>query len=240
VNLRLFGPINGAACQRNRFGELVFTCLLLEGERTCRKRNVMSLNDPQRSYLHSAGQSSTHLMRFGWIQRHGASSGFSMSKGATACKGPSWQAMDCPKSLKKYDAAACKPRRLTIFSTRFKISTDVVVHVRLVSVPAPRAVGADCDIRKGIEAEALKTFMSSARVSMFFGAMPKVKNSGIEIADLGTHRLIEGIRPITIAFSLPAVHVVTIGQSVETPGRCTSQGAIAAAQNAGVEKAMSL
>jgi hypothetical protein len=112
------------------------------------------------------------------------------------------------------------------------------MHLVLVRLPAPGAVHTNCDVGKRIEAEALKTFVSGARVSMALGSMPKVKDVGVEVTDLGTHRLVKGSCPGFVPISLPAVHVVAIAQFVETHIRCASQRAIAAAKNTSIEKAM--
>src|SRR5438105_2151861 len=127
---------------------------------------------------------------------------------------------------------------LAVFLARREIVPHVLVHVRLVTIPAPAAVLICGYVDERIELESLQAFVSRARLPIVEIPMPEVEDMPFQEADFGPHGVMEGFSPGDISLSLAVIHVMAFHEFIETMCSRTNHRAIPAAKNTGVEKSV--
>src|SRR5262249_23697363 len=118
------------------------------------------------------------------------------------------------------------------------ICADVFVHLRFVSVPAPRTILVDCNIGEGIEIERSKSSMPRAISPVGAISVPQMENSAIQTCYFALHGIVKRPGPGQIVALLHRGHMLTLENRFEATVNRVGQCATAAANDASVEEAM--
>src|SRR5437868_5518370 len=95
---------------------------------------------------------------------------------------------------------------LPVFPACRKISTDIIMHVRLVRIPTPAAISQDRDIPERIEPKPLKSFMPGSRSAVANVSVPKMQDIPFDECSVSLEVIANGLGPGAISLPLRLIH----------------------------------